>query len=365
MDNITNKKLNILIPVINFGKSGGARVLAQLANNWNENGHKVTFVSYYECDEPYFPVKVDILWINKNGIIVSDKADNYILENSGINRILAISRYLNKNSKNYDVVFANHNLTAWPVWLWSKSNNYYYIQAYEVEFSSKRNIKTLIKKIAAYSTYFLPLRRVVNAEIYRNYKNLHAKNVIPPGLDLTLYYPKKYDYTDERDFIVGCIGRIEEWKGSHDVTEAVKILHDKGYNIKFKVAFNPVNYNSYELVKPDGDENLANFYRSLDVLIAPGHIQLGAVHYPVIEAMACKTPVITTGYYPANNENAYIVPIKRPDVIADTIIAVIEDYDSAIQKAEIAYNTIAQFDWKIVSSKFIDLFNKELEGEIK
>jgi len=28
-----------------------------------------------------------------------------------------------------------------------------------------------------------------------------------------------------------------------------------------------------------GLNNLADFYRSLDVLAAPGHIQLGAVHY--------------------------------------------------------------------------------------
>lgn len=359
------RNLNILIPILSFGKAGGIRVLSQLANNWDLLGANVTLLVFSESEDPYYPVNVDIIWIDENGERVAKNKKTYNDKNSGIKRMVAIYKYLKNHACQFDIVIANSNLTAWPVWLGSKSNNYYYIQAYEVEFSSKRNIKTLIKKIAAYSTYFLPLRRVVNAKIYKNYKNLHAKNVIPPGLDLTLYYPKKYDYTNERDFIVGCIGRVEEWKGSHDVTEAVKILHDKGYNIKFKVAFNPVNYNSYELVKPDGDENLANFYRSLDVLIAPGQIQLGAVHYPVIEAMACKTPVITTGYYPANNENAYIVPIKRPDVIADTIIAVIEDYDSAIQKAEIAYNTIAQFDWKIVSSKFIDLFYNELEGEIK
>ncbi|WP_341479706.1 glycosyltransferase [Clostridium algidicarnis] len=68
---------------------------------------------------------------------------------------------------------------------------------------------------------------------------------------------------------------------------------------------------------PDGDDNLADYYRNLDILVAPGHIQLGAIHYPVIEAMACNVPVITTGYYPANDENSFIVPVKRPDKIAE------------------------------------------------
>jgi glycosyltransferase involved in cell wall biosynthesis len=223
--------------------------------------------------------------------------------------------------------------------------------------------KGITQKILAWLTYFLPITRVVNADIYRNYKNLKSKYVIPPGLDLDIYYPKDFTNTIKKDFVIGCIGRIEEWKGSNDVTEAVKILHGKGYNVKYKVAFNPVNYDKFELVKPDGDKNLADFYKSLDILVAPGHIQLGAVHYPVIEAMACKTPVITTGYYPANNENAYIVPVKNPSLIANTIIEIMEDYEKATEKAEIAYKTVSQFDWEIVSAKFIDVFKAELEGD--
>lgn len=360
------RNLDILIPISSFGKAGGIRVLSQLANTWKQLGVNVAFLVFYESESPYYPVDVKIIWIDKNGEEVEKNKEVFNNKNSGIKRTIAIYKFLKKNTEQFDIVLANQNLTAWPVWLGSKSTNFYYVQAYEVEFSSKENIKSSLKRLAAYCTYFLPLKKVVNANIYLNYRNLHADTVIPPGLDLALYYPKKkhHSFRNNREFIVGCIGRIEEWKGSHDVAEAVRILHEQGYNVKFKVAFNAVKYDKHELVMPDGDENLANFYRSLDVLVAPGHIQLGAVHYPVIEAMACKTPVITTGYYPANNENAYIVPIKGPDVIAKTIIEILEDYGKAIEKAEIAYDAISQFDWKIVSSKFIDIFTTELK-EVK
>ena len=117
----------------------------------------------------------------------------------------------------------------------------------------------------------------------------------------------------------------------------------KAIILKFKVAFNPVKYKNHELVHPDGDKKLADFYRSLDILVAPGHIQLGAIHYPVIESMACNTPVITTGYYPANDENSFIVPVKRPDKIAETIEMIINDYSVAINKAEKARKDIKQF----------------------
>lgn len=356
-------KLKILIPIFTFGKQGGFRVLAQLANHWTKDGHEVVFVAYHENELPYFPVESQIIWINKSGTQVENRLNNKIMVDGSLTRAISIYRYLVKNSSGYDVVLANQNLSVWPVWLGSKSKNFYYIQAYEPEFYSDMTFKGITQRIVAWLTYFLPITRVVNADIYRNYKNLKSKYVIPPGLDLDIYHPQDFINTIKKDYVIGCIGRIEEWKGSNDVTEAVKILHGKGYNVKYKVAFNPVNYDKFELVKPDGDKNLADFYRRLDILVAPGHIQLGAVHYPVIEAMACMTPVITTGYYPANNKNAYIVPIKKPTVIAETIIKILEDYEKAIEKAEIAYNAISQFDWKIVSAKFIDIFNAELEGD--
>ncbi|MGL4567899.1 MAG: glycosyltransferase, partial [Fusobacteriaceae bacterium] len=114
-----------------------------------------------------------------------------------------------------------------------------------------------------------------------------------------------------------------------------------------------------ELVKPDGDNNLADYYRSLDVLVAPGHIQLGAIHYPVIEAMACNVPVITTGYYPANEENSFIVPIKSPEKIAEELEKIYYNYEIAYNKAKEAQKNIDEFSWDRVADKFL----KKIQGE--
>lgn len=354
-----NNKMKILIPILKFGKAGGYRVLSELANNWTENGHEVDFVSYFESDKSYYPTKAKVIWLNNNGEEITNNVD-YISKGSTRNKIHALSTYIRKNSKEYDVILANFNLTTISVMLFSKTNNYYYIQAYEPDFFPIRSFKSCMHKFIAWLTYFLPLTKVVNSDIYKHYKNIRSKYVIPPGLDLKIYYPKKLEYKNKDEIVVGCIGRKEEFKGSEDVAAAVKILHEKGYKIKFKVAFNPVNYKNYELVHPDGDNNLADFYRSLDILVAPGHIQLGAVHYPVMEAMACNVPVITTGYYPANNENSFIVPVKRPDKISEIIEMIAKDYSITIKKATKAREDIQQFDWKIVSNKFIEIFEQTM-----
>lgn len=344
--------------MLSFGKAGGYRVLAQLANYWTILGHEVTIVAYYEIQSPYYPINAKIIWINDKGNETTTNVDKYKRKNSGFKKAVYTYRFLKTRSEEYDVVLANENISAWPVIWGSKSNNFYYIQAYEPEFYSNNSTRGLAHKVLAWLTYFLPLTRVVNADIYKKYKNLKAKYVIPPGLDFTNYYPKTLSCENKPVLVIGCIGRKEKWKGSEDVSEAVRILHSKGYQnkIKLKVAFNPVSYEKHEVVQPNGDENLANYYRSLDVLVAPGHIQLGAVHYPVIEAMACNVPVVTSGYYPADETNSFIVPVKRPDKIAEVLENIYLDYSLAYEKATVAQKQVQEFSWEKVAQKFIDIF---------
>lgn len=356
MDEIKSKNISIIIPVWNFGASGGERVLAKLANYFHENGCKVAFLSYYKAKMPYFPIKCPILYTNKKGIICNrEDIDNDYIVNP-LEKHKGLLNGLNRLSSEYDVGIANYSLTAYAVNKSKINNKFYYIQAYEAFGDTEKNgLKGKIKDYFVKRTYSFPLKRIVNAEIYLNYKEIHAKYIVPPGLDLKTYYPRSNYWNNNRSFIIGCIGRKQEWKGTNDVGRAVEILQKKNMDIQFKVAFNKPNYGEYTLVKPDGDENLSDYYRNVDVLVAPGTVQLGAVHYPVIEAMACGTPVITTGYYPADNHNSYIVPIKSPQIIADTIEYIIHNYNEAREKAERAKQLMRDFDWDKVGEKMLDI----------
>lgn len=342
--------MKIIIPVFGFAKAGGYRVLSNLATEWKKEVD-VEFLTFKNCEKPYFPTKAEIKTLPIN------------LTDSFLKKTYFLVKYINQN-KEKTIILANQNTTVWPTLFSKNKNKFYYIQAYEPEFYDEykgSKIKKIILKSLAWLTYFMPLKKIVNADLYLNYKNIKAKYVIPPGLDLNIYHPKKLTKENKKTLIVGCIGRIEEWKGAQDVGRAVEILHKKGLDIKLKVAFNPVQYENHELVKPNGDNNLADYYRSLDVLVAPGHIQLGAIHYPVIEAMACNVPVITTGYYPANDENAFIVPIKSPEKIAEIIEKIYLNYEIAYQKSEKAQEKIGEFAWEVVAKKFLEIIKNEME----
>jgi glycosyltransferase involved in cell wall biosynthesis len=341
------------------------RVLCKLADLLEERGFNVTIAAFFESELPYFPVeKAKIIWINERGDTVESNKTQYNVNLSARRRAVALYRHIKANRNLYDIYIANQNLTAWPVFLARTKEKlcFYYIQAYEPGFRSI-GFKSLLKSMFAYLTYWLPFVRIVNAEIYKEYKNIRAKYVLMPGLDFGVFYPKKHNLIDNlpiEDFYVGCVGREQSWKGSDDVGDAVKLLHEMGHhNIKLRVAFYPVTYDNSETVYPHGDKKLAEFYRSLDVLVAPGHIQLGAVHYPVIEAMASKVPVITTGYYPASEKNAYLVPIRNSVAIADAILSIYNDYETALLKTEIAFAQVQEFDWTLIGNKFAEIIGLE------
>lgn len=350
--------MRILIPITSFLKSGGFRTLSEFATKWVEQGHSVDFVQTVNS-APYFPTKANIILIDCKGNEASKQCVE--CEKRGINRLKGLQSFIHNNSYKYDVVLGNYNLVALFAILGSPKRIFYYVQAYEPEFYPITSVKHFVFHFLAYLSYKLSSIKIVNAELYRNYKGLHSKYVIPPGLDLNIFYPKIYAWDKKRPLVIGCIGRSEEWKGSGDVAKAVSILQAKGANIYFKVAFNPVECEDYELVKPDGDENLSAYYRSLDVLVAPAKLQLGAIHYPVIEAMASGTTVITTGYYPANEDNSYIVPISNPEAIASVIEKIMNNYEEALEKINKAHKEIQRFSWDVVSRDFINIFERELD----
>lgn len=344
------------MPVMGFAKAGGYRVLACLANEWSKMGHEVVFISHYETEPPYFPIETQVLYIDENGI---EKPRQSIIHNNGFcvfRRLKAIFFFLKKNTP-FDCVIANHCLTAFPIAFASKSKrNFYYIQAYEPDFFKiRKSFKGWILTFLAWLTYFLPLNRVVNSHVYQRYKNIKSERVIYPGIHLEIFYPKEATIKnwDTENLTIGCIGRLNNIKGTDYVGEAIRILHQKGYPVKLKVAFHPVKYEKHELVFPHGDKNLADYYRSLDILVAPMCYCKGAAHYPVIEAMACNTSVISAGHFPANDKNAFIVPNKSPEAIAETILYMLNNPELVLRKSSIALSDVQKLSWVKISAEFI------------
>jgi len=363
--------MKILIPVLNFGKSGGNRVLSKIADELIDLGHSVDFISSEASSEPYFPTKASIKWIKSNGLTTEEHIKDASLKDSAFSIQQKLTKALKKISKDsYDVILANHSLTTLPIKKAGLTHKtLYYVQAYEPDFYD--NAGGTKNKILAYlskKSYKMNLFTIVNAEVYLNYKKLKASRVLYPGIDFSLFYPKEVKSVQSKKrstnnkIIIGTVGRAESFKGTRYIIEAFGILRANYPSSQLHVAFgNPMDFQNQDGIycfKPEGDKDLGDFYRSLDYYICAGYIQFGAFHYPVAEAMSCGIPVITTPYYPANESNAWMIKPRNSMEIVNQFELSMNNCTLKEKKVRQALNDVKQFDWIKVGER-LDNFLKE------
>lgn len=356
--------MKIIIPILGFGRAGGNRVLSELANSWVRAGHQVTFLAPAAGPSPYFPTVANIVWSNASGRLTETaQPSDAERPGNGWRNLLSLWRGLRQLKGQYDIVLANHCFTAWATALARPGGRlFYYVQAYEPEYFELSG-QRWHARIARLS-YHLPLRQIANAPIYCRYREIRALDWVPPGLDLDIFKPQppQRKPLDTKTFVIGCIGRNEASKGTKYVLAAFEKLFRSDPSCRLRVAYGnlPDNYShpAVEVVVPANDLELSDFYRSIDVMVAPGTVQHGAAHYPVLEAMACGVPVVTTGYLPASDDNAWIVANKSPDAIVQALTAIAQS-DEVRRKREKALSDVSAYSWSAVAQKMLSIFSHD------
>jgi glycosyltransferase involved in cell wall biosynthesis len=363
--------MKILIPMSTFEMGGGFRVLSELANHWTRMGHDVSFLVDARSGPPRYPTIAAIQRFDPSGAEVSASAPApvaYARSGNTLNVYMGMLRALNRIGSRYDIILANHSITALPI-AWARTGSarkWYYVQAYEPEYYSfVRGWKArVIQALSAFS-YWLPLHQVANAPIYIGYRGIRAETWIPPGLDSHLFFRRKdRPRKDPQSKVtLGVISRLEETKGTRYVLQAFENLARSDARYFLKIAYNNVpagwSHPRCEIVVPQDDAELAEYYRSIDVMIAPGTVQLGACHYPVLEAMSCGTPVITTGYLPADEGNSWIVPVRDSIAIENAVRDLVATPEvclsDMVDRAAIA---VKKFNWDVVAADFAELMTE-------
>ncbi len=356
------KKFKILIPVLGFGSSGGMRVLSQLASYFIKAGHATEFLAPNDGVEPYFPTAASVRRY--------DYPFKRIPAIRFYAKMICMCLWLSRHSMMYDAVIANAYGTALPVYLGTrkKASGFYYIQAYEVDFAKDVPYPfKWIDLLLASRSYRLDLVRIVNSNLYINYKEIESDYVVPPGIDFGVFKFEPKIWT-EAPLHIGCIGRLEGWKGTQLVIDTVREFRRMtGLDIRLNVAFNlPRDFirsesdNFINLLKPHGDVELSKFYRQNHLFVAIGLIQSGAYHYPCMESMASGTLVISN-YGPLETED----PLFLKNVNMTTLTNAISNFlnmgeaeRSNLRQKHLA--DVSLFSWEKVSGSFLDVFIKNI-----
>lgn len=97
-------------------------------------------------------------------------------------------------------------------------------------------------------------------------------------------------------------------------------------------------------------ERIAEIYASCDAWLVGSHAE--GYGLPMLEAMACRTPLISTRTGGATDlirdgENGFVVPVRDDRAMADQIVRICERPSNGwLEMSEAAYATAAQMTWR-------------------
>ncbi|SFQ11089.1 Glycosyltransferase involved in cell wall bisynthesis [Geopseudomonas sagittaria] len=342
--------MNIIIPILGFGKAGGYRVLSKLANEFIKQGNSVTFVTPAYGKTPYYPTTAKI--INTKSLF----------RDTPIIRVLfgIISIWLRILKMENGHVLANHNLTAYIAYaLPKKFKKTYYVQAYEVNL-----MRSFLGKLVAYISYFLPVKKIVNSEkILPRYFH-KISGTVPAGIDLELFYRESKIYDKSKKIRIGCIGRTERYKGTNEIIEAFSSIIKK-YDVELNIAVHTPKIpdtikDSTKSFSISSDKELSEFYDKNEIIVATGLIEDGAFHYPCAEGMA-SGKIVISNYSPLVEEQHKTHAQLQLRKITSSKIAKALEYAINMtadeQKLETEKNKeiISKYSWEIVSNEMIKI----------
>jgi len=362
--------MKIVIPMFGLAQSGGVKVICRVANELYKRGNDVEIITFKtSSDSPLnFNVGVPVKYIYLPKLL-----SKILLFNDIIRMV-----FLWKNIPKCDIIIANWNLTTYPVCFYKKTRakKLYYIQAYEPEFLDYgKGIVIVVNKmrkiLAKYSYKLNNLYKIVNNDgVNKKLSDLFKRKIsfpiIPPGVDLDVFKPNEDRKRNKNNWVViGAITTVIEWKGTRDFFEAMDILVNEGYKIKIKTAFGPyppkTKYIPHENVKPSTQEELAIFYRTLDIFVSPITI-IGEFPLGPLEAMACGTPVISTKLdYGINEYNYLEIPPNNPEEISKAVEKLIKNENLRRKLIRNGIETAEKYSWDKIIKLWEDTLHKDGE----
>ncbi|HEY9609474.1 glycosyltransferase family 4 protein [Allocoleopsis sp.] len=352
-----------------FNLSGGDRVIAMYAKHLKDRGHEVLVLA----TPPDHPSLFDQL----RGLLKGEKLrlkkkklashfDNLDIQCQVIDRIRPIT---DADLPDADVVIA----TWWETAEWvanlsqAKGAKVYYIQHHEVfEYLP-------IQRVAA--TYSLPMHKITVSQwlidVMRTQYGDHNVSLVLPSVD-----PEQFcspPRTKQSIPTVGLIYSTASWKGSDICLKAFSLAKKKVPNLRLVAIGNAANESlppefedgsSTEFIYPVAQNDLKNFYGKCDAWLLGSRSE--GFGLPILEAMACRTPVISTpaGAAPEllSDGAGMLVKHEDPQDMALAIERMCKLSNGEWQTmSDAAYAKVQNYTW----DDAIELFEAALQTAIK
>jgi D-inositol-3-phosphate glycosyltransferase len=218
--------------------------------------------------------------------------------------------------------------------------------------------------------------------------------VIPPGVDISHFYPIPEDEAKEFIGIPPCdhmllfVGRIEPLKGIDTLIEALSIMRkDHVFVCLTVIGGNPETdqddnksemarlqllrekYGLEDLIAFLGSrsqDTLPYYYSAADAVVVPSQYEsFGLV---ALEAMACGTPVVASqvgglAFLIQDGVTGYTVPADDPQALADRLTTLVNNPELRQRMGERAASTAREYRWQRIADRVLNVY-REVTGEI-
>lgn len=111
-------------------------------------------------------------------------------------------------------------------------------------------------------------------------------------------------------------------------------------------------------------ERTVSLISGSDILIQPSLVE--GISSTLLEAMACKTPIITTNIggnneLLENNKSGIMIEPNSPQKILEKLIELLSDRQKSINLSEEAFNKVQKYDWSHVGKLYLNIYESLLQ----
>ncbi|HVZ62319.1 MAG TPA: glycosyltransferase family 4 protein [Candidatus Nitrosotalea sp.] len=337
----------LIVSPTHQGIGGVARHVQGLVNFLKQNGHQVDVIS----SENTFTIPVRKL---KNPSFM-------------------ISSFLKTRfKKDYDVIHAQNPPAALALTgvRAKKILSLHGVHHEQVELLHGNTVGEVAKGFEKHALSWADAITVSSKELYEHYTKIGYKvQYLPNAIDISSL-PAGVDRRYEKQ--VTYAARMSKEKGILDILKMAEKLPEDIHLLLLGsgpeeelVKKTCENKKNLHFLGYQEKEKTIEIMRGSDIVIQPS-IMEGGLSYTRLEAMACKVPLISTvagGSKDALHhlENAYLVKPNNPDELLGAILELMSDDKKRKTIADNAFQTVQEYDWKIVGKKYLKLYNDLLK----
>ncbi len=342
-------KITFIVPSLNL--SGGLRVVAKYAELFSES-HQVTIVSP-SAPKPTFKQQIKTL-LSWNGYTFNSGFNDSYFRNADyqIKLIDGVETITDKHVPDADVVIA----TFWTTAFWvdalsdSKGAKFYFVQGDEREFDG-------VDRSLVAETYQLPLNKItISSTLQQMLQNdFNAKHValVPNSIDHQVFHAPRR--AKQPRPTVGLLFSETRFKGVKTalaviarVKETIPDLQVMSFGSHLPRTMRLPAACEFTL-KPEQNK-LRDLYASCDVWLCCSLSE--GFGLTVLEAMACRTPVVSTRCggpedFVEHNKSGYFADVDDIEALSEAVIKVLESSQSEWQSlSESACQTAKSHSWQ-------------------